>query len=42
MLNRGDTGFSSGKGWQEWTPEEAEASGTKLREYLIETLKRSV
>jgi len=36
MLDRGDLGFKSGKGWQEWTPEQIEAEGTGLREYLID------
>jgi 3-hydroxybutyryl-CoA dehydrogenase len=35
MLDRGDLGFKSGKGWQSWTPEQIEAAGTGLREYLI-------
>lgn len=36
MLDQGDNGFKTGKGWQEWTPEEMEASNTALREYLID------
>ncbi len=36
MLDRGDNGFKTGKGWQEWTPEQIEASNTGLREYLID------
>lgn len=36
MLERGELGFKSGKGWQEWTPEEITASNTNLREYLID------
>jgi 3-hydroxybutyryl-CoA dehydrogenase len=35
MLDKGDLGFKSGKGWQSWTPEQIEAAGTGLREYLI-------
>ena len=36
MLERGDNGFKTGKGWQEWTPEQMQASNTGLREYLID------
>jgi 3-hydroxybutyryl-CoA dehydrogenase len=36
MLDRGDKGFETGKGWQEWTPAQIEASNTRLREYLID------
>ncbi len=36
MLDRGDNGFKTGKGWQEWTAEQMEASATGLREYLID------
>lgn len=36
MLEKGDLGFKSGKGWQEWTAEEIKASGDHLREYLID------
>ncbi|MFP3153878.1 3-hydroxyacyl-CoA dehydrogenase family protein [Lachnospiraceae bacterium ZAX-1] len=36
MLDRGDQGFKSGKGWQEWTKEQADASTAGLREYLID------
>lgn len=35
MLGRGETGFKSGKGWREWTPEQARESAANLREYLI-------
>ena len=35
MLDRGDLGFKTGKGWQEWTPEEMETSTRRLREHLI-------
>ena len=41
MLAKGDLGFASGKGWQEWTPEEKEASGRGLREYLIDSLLKN-
>jgi 3-hydroxybutyryl-CoA dehydrogenase len=36
MLSRGEQGMKTGKGWQEWTPEEVEASNRRLREYLID------
>ena len=36
MLDRGDLGMKSGKGWQEWTPEQAASVGAGLREYLID------
>jgi len=36
MLAGGDNGFKTGKGWQEWTPEQIAASGAGLREYLID------
>lgn len=36
MLDKGDLGMKSGKGWQEWTPEQVQAENTKLREYLID------
>ena len=35
MLGRGDMGFASGKGWQEWGTEAMEASRANLQEYLI-------
>jgi len=36
MLDRGDLGMKSGKGWQEWTPEQIDSINTGLREYLID------
>jgi 3-hydroxybutyryl-CoA dehydrogenase len=39
MLEKGDLGFPSGKGWQEWTPEQMQASNKNLREYLIRSLR---
>ncbi|MCL2376466.1 MAG: 3-hydroxyacyl-CoA dehydrogenase family protein [Defluviitaleaceae bacterium] len=39
MLDKGDVGFASGKGWQEWPSDEMEASRVRLREYLIKSLK---
>lgn len=41
MLDRGDNGFKTGKGWQEWTPEQIEASNTGLREYLIDCIAKN-
>lgn len=35
---RGELGFKTGKGYQEWTPEEAAASRRSLSEYLIKVL----
>ncbi len=41
MLEQGLNGFKTGgKGWQEWTPEQMEASFTGLREYLLEYLAK--
>ena len=40
MLERGDNGFKTGKGWQEWTPEQIQASNTGLREYLIDYIAK--
>jgi 3-hydroxybutyryl-CoA dehydrogenase len=37
-VEQGDLGFKSGKGFQEWTADEAKASGENLREYLIDVL----
>jgi len=36
MLGRGELGMKSGKGWQEWTPEQIEQVRNGLSEYLIE------
>ena len=36
MLGRGELGMKSGKGWQEWTPEQTAASSRNLKEYLID------
>jgi 3-hydroxybutyryl-CoA dehydrogenase len=36
MLERGDLGFKSGKGWQGWTCEQMRASADGLKEYLID------
>jgi 3-hydroxybutyryl-CoA dehydrogenase len=39
MFDRGELGFKTGKGWQEWTPEEMKSINTELREYLIDYSK---
>ncbi|MDO4571839.1 MAG: 3-hydroxyacyl-CoA dehydrogenase family protein [Clostridia bacterium] len=36
MIDRGELGFKSGKGWQTWTPEQIEYSSRHLKEYLID------
>ena len=41
MLGRGELGMKSGKGWQEWTPEQVEQINTGLREYLIDNVKKN-
>lgn len=38
-VDAGDLGFKTGKGYQEWTQEEIDASNKRLREYLIEVTK---
>ena len=39
MLDRGDLGMKSGKGWQSWTPEQVERINTGLREYLVKNIR---
>jgi 3-hydroxybutyryl-CoA dehydrogenase len=39
-VEQGDLGFKSGKGFQEWPAEEAQASRRRLLEYLLEVNKR--
>ena len=39
MLDRGDLGMKSGKGWQSWTPEQAAQLAADLREYLVDKQK---
>ena len=39
LVDQGDLGFKTGKGYQTWTPEQIQASNTRLREYLIEVTK---
>ena len=36
MLDRGELGMKSGKGWQEWTPEQAAEVDQRLRGHLAE------
>ena len=36
MLQKGDLGMKSGKGWQEWPPERIAELTTGLREYLVD------
>ena len=36
MLDRGELGMKSGKGWQEWTKEQIDLINTGLREHLAE------
>lgn len=38
LKEKGDLGFKTGKGFQEWTPEEIEASKADLNEYLIKMI----
>ena len=35
MLESGENGMKTGKGWQTWTPEEVERVNTRLRKHLI-------
>jgi 3-hydroxybutyryl-CoA dehydrogenase len=39
MLDRGELGMKSGKGWQEWTPEQIADVSAGLRKYLVEKQK---
>ncbi|GAU76876.1 3-hydroxyacyl-CoA dehydrogenase family protein [Fusibacter sp. 3D3] len=39
LVDQGDLGFKTGKGYQEWTPEQIAASNKRLREYLIDVTK---
>lgn len=38
-VEKGELGFKTGKGFQEWTPKEAEKSRRRLMEYLINVTK---
>ncbi len=40
MLDKGENGFKTEKGWYTWTKEKIENSNRKLREYLIEYNKK--
>ncbi len=42
LVAKGDLGFKSGKGFQEWTPEQAEERGRLLQEYLLKVTKASM
>lgn len=37
-VEKGELGFKTGKGFQEWTPEQIEKSNRELREYLIKVI----
>ena len=37
-VEKGDLGFKTGRGFQDWTPEEAEASRQRLVAYLVHVL----
>ena len=39
MLDRGELGMKSLKGWQEWTPEEISEINSRLREHLVDSLQ---
>lgn len=39
LVEKGDLGFKTGKGYQTWTPEQINASNRRLREYLIDVTK---
>jgi 3-hydroxybutyryl-CoA dehydrogenase len=39
LVDKGDLGFKTGKGYQEWSPEQITASNKRLREYLIDVTK---
>ena len=39
LVEKGDLGFKTGKGLQEWTPEEAQESYKRLQEYLMKVTK---
>jgi len=38
-VEKGDLGFKTGRGFQEWSPEEAQRSRTRLKEYLLKVTK---
>ncbi len=39
LVESGNLGFKTGKGYREWTPEQIAASNKRLREYLIDVTK---
>jgi len=39
-VQRGDLGFKSGRGFQDWSPEKAEQSRKRLQEYLLKVIKK--
>lgn len=39
LVDQGHLGFKTGKGYQEWSPEQIAASNNRLREYLIDVTK---
>ena len=39
LVEKGELGFKTGKGLQEWTPEEAQESYKRLQEYLMKVTK---
>lgn len=39
LVEKGDLGFKTGKGYQTWTKEQMDESNKRLREYLIEVTK---
>lgn len=39
LVEKGDLGFKTGKGYQTWTQEQIDASNRRLREYLIDVTK---
>jgi len=39
LVKKGDLGFKTGKGFQEWSPEETKASYKRLQEYLMKVTK---
>ena len=39
LVEKGELGFKTGKGYQTWTQEQIDASNRRLREYLIEVTK---
>ncbi|MDP6178835.1 MAG: 3-hydroxyacyl-CoA dehydrogenase NAD-binding domain-containing protein [Desulfatiglandales bacterium] len=38
-VEKGDLGFKTGRGFQDWTPEETQRSRTNLQEYLLKVTK---